>query len=188
MSRPLHSQQQPSPWDCSTIPMLQLPTTACSREPAVLSRVHMAVARSVWFSFHLGCHRSAVSLSALNVSSSDSDNCPSVGIGSLLQFPHLPRAGLVLLTPVFPLFPSSYRVLHGFIHSFPLVRYSCLLSAGVPHALLCWQYIPDVSMETDVLHMHVLLHHLFLPPDFSFNMWCICYDIVGILKNQQIVT
>ena len=60
MSRPLHSQQQPSPWDCSTIPMLQLPTTACSREPASLSRVHMAVARSVWFSFHLGCHRSAV--------------------------------------------------------------------------------------------------------------------------------
>ena len=188
MSRPLHSQQQPSPWDCSTIPMLQLPTTACSREPASLSRVHMAVARSVWFSFHLGCHRSAVSLSALNVSSSDSDNCPNVGIGPLLQFPHLPRAGLVLLTPVFPLFPSSYRVLHGFKHSFPLVRYSCLLSAGVLHARLCWRYIPDVSMESDVLHMHVLLHHLVLPPDFSFNMWCICYDIVGILKNQQIVT
>ena len=30
--------------------------------------VHMAVARTVWFSFHLGCQRSAVSLSALNVS------------------------------------------------------------------------------------------------------------------------
>ena len=30
--------------------------------------VHMAAARTVWFSFHLGCHRSAVSLSALNVS------------------------------------------------------------------------------------------------------------------------
>ena len=28
----------------------------------------MAAARTVWFSFHLGCHRSAVSLSALNVS------------------------------------------------------------------------------------------------------------------------
>ena len=37
--------------------------------------------------------------------------------------------------PVFP--PSSYRVLHGSIYSFPLVRYSCLLSAGVLHALLC---------------------------------------------------
>ena len=28
----------------------------------------MAAARTVWFSLHLGCHRSAVSLSALNVS------------------------------------------------------------------------------------------------------------------------
>ena len=39
-----------------------------SRGPAFLSRVCMAVARTVQFSFHLGCHRSAVSLSALNVS------------------------------------------------------------------------------------------------------------------------
>ena len=36
----------------------------------------------------------------------------------------------------FPLAPSSYWVLHGSIYSFPLVRYSCLLSAGVLHALL----------------------------------------------------
>ena len=31
---PLHSQQQPSPWDCSTIPELHLPATAPSRGPA----------------------------------------------------------------------------------------------------------------------------------------------------------
>ena len=64
----LCSQQQPSPWDCLTIPNLQLPAAAPSREPASLSSVCMAVARTVWFSFHLGCHRSAASLSALNVS------------------------------------------------------------------------------------------------------------------------
>ena len=64
----LHSQQQPSPWGCSTIPKLQLPAAAPSRGPASLSRVRMAAARTVWFSFHSGCHRSAVSLSALNVS------------------------------------------------------------------------------------------------------------------------
>ena len=138
--------------------------------------------------------------------SSDSDNHPAVGIGPLLQFPHPPRAGLVLRTLLFsPLVPSAYRVLkvnlqvtqpcptlcdpmdspwnspgqntgvgslfllqqifptqqskkgllhcrwnlylltyqgspwvlHGSIYSFPLVRYSCLLSAGVLHALLC---------------------------------------------------
>ena len=67
--------------------------------------------------------------------SSDSDNCPDVGIGPPLQFP---RAGPALLTlPFFPLVPSSYRVLRGSMYSFPLVRYSCPHSAGVLHALLC---------------------------------------------------
>ena len=37
---------------------------------------------------------------------SDSDNCPNVGIGLLLQLPHPPRAGPVLLTLLF--FPSSF--------------------------------------------------------------------------------
>ena len=36
-----------------------------------------------------------------------------------------------------PQVPSSYRVFYGSIYSFPLVRYSCLLSTGVLHALLC---------------------------------------------------
>ena len=39
---------------------------------------------------------------SLKCFSFDSDNCPSVGIGPLLQFPHRPRAGLVLLTLLFP--------------------------------------------------------------------------------------
>ena len=43
-----------------------------------------------------------------------SDNCPDVGIGPLLQFPHPPRAGPVLLTLLFfPLVPSSYQALPG---------------------------------------------------------------------------
>ena len=62
----LCSQQQPSPWDCFTIPKLQLPAAVPSRGPVSLSRVCMAAGRTVRFSFHLGCHRSAVSLSALN--------------------------------------------------------------------------------------------------------------------------
>ena len=96
----------------------------------------MAAARTVWFSFHLGCHRSAVSLSLKCFS--DSDNCPNVGIGTLLQFPE-PAEGMSSPpnTPVSPPTSSSYRVLRGFIYSFPLVRYSCLLLAGVLHALLC---------------------------------------------------
>ena len=63
----LCSQQQPLTRDCSTITK-QLPASGPSRGPASLSRVCMAVARTVWFSFHLGCHRSPVSLSALSVS------------------------------------------------------------------------------------------------------------------------
>ena len=44
----------------------------------------------------------------------------------------------VLLTLLFfSLVPLSYRVLCGSIYLFPLVRYSCLLSAGVLYALLC---------------------------------------------------
>ena len=61
-----------------------------------------------------------------------------MGIGPLLQFPNPWRAGPVLRTLLFsPLVPSSYQALHDSIYSFPLVRHSCPLSAGVLHALLC---------------------------------------------------
>ena len=134
----LRSQHQPSPSDCSTIPKLQLPAAAPSRRPTFLPRVHMTAARTVWFSFHLGCHRSAVSLSALNVSLLTQTVARHVGIRSLLQFLHPLRVGPVLLTLLFfPLAPSSYQVLHGSINCFPLVRSSCPLSAGVLHASLC---------------------------------------------------
>ena len=106
----LHSQQQPSPCDCSTNPKLQLPVAAPSRGPASLSGVCRAVARTVCFYFHLGCHRSAVSLLALNDFTYNLDNCPDVGIGPLLQFPQ-PTEGRSspTNTPVFP--PSSFILL-----------------------------------------------------------------------------
>ena len=51
LSPPLHppflSQQQPSPWDCSTIPKLQIPAAAPSRRLASLSGECMATARTV---------------------------------------------------------------------------------------------------------------------------------------------
>ena len=79
-----------------------------------------------------------ISYFTLSLKLSDSDNCPNMGIGPLLHFPHPPRAGSVLLTLLFfPLVPSSYQVLRGSMYSFPLVRYSCPLSPGVLHALLC---------------------------------------------------
>ena len=131
----LRSQQQPSPWVCSTIPKLQLPAAALTRWHVSLLGLCMAAVRTVWFSFHLGFHRSPVSLSALNGSPMTialmwgSDHCFSSPTC---------RAGLVLLALLFLLLiPSSYRVLCGSKYSFLLVRFSCLLSAGVLHTLLC---------------------------------------------------
>ena len=131
------------PWDCSTIPKLQLPATAPSRGPGSLSGVCLGY---VCLGYSKNClilipfrlpQISCFTLS-LKCFSSDSDICLDVGIGPLLQFPYLLRAGPVLLILLFsPLVPSSYQVLHGSIYSFPLVRYSCPLSAGVLHALLC---------------------------------------------------
>ena len=120
------SRQQSLPWDCSTIPKLQLPAAAHLGGPASLSGVCMAAARTVWVSFHR-CEWEQPQISWLTPSlkcfSSDSDSCPDVGIRPLIQFPHTPRAPPVLLT--FPLIPSSYWVLCGSAYSFPLVRYSC---------------------------------------------------------------
>ena len=74
---------------------------------------------------------------SLKCFSSDSDNRPDVGIIPPHSVP-LPTEGRPSPnTPVFP--PSSVilQVLSDAIYSFLLVRYSCLLSAGVLHALLC---------------------------------------------------
>ena len=75
---------------------------------------------------------------SLKCFSSDSDKCSNVETRPLLKFPHPLRAGPVLWTLLFSrLLPSSYWILCGSIYSSLLVRYSCLLSAGVLHVLLC---------------------------------------------------
>ena len=51
------------------------------------------------------------------------------------------------------------QVLCGSIYSFPLVRYSCPLLAGVLIHFCVWRCIPDVSRERDVLHVYLLLCH-----------------------------
>ena len=130
----LHSQQQPSPWDCSTIPKLQLPAAAPSRGPV---RVQVWLWQGLSFSFHLGCHRSAVLLSALNVSPLTQTVALMWGWIPASVSPPAKVRSIINNTPVSPLVPSSYRVLRGSIYSFPLVRHSCRLSAGVLHALLC---------------------------------------------------
>ena len=138
----LHSQHQPLPWDCSTIPMLQLPAAVPSRGPTSLSGVHttvqMTVAR-IFCMILIPFRLSQISCFTLSLKrfSSVPKNSLDVGIRPLLQFLYLPRAGLVLLTPLFPLLPSSCQVLRGSICSFLVLRFSCLLSFGVLQALFC---------------------------------------------------
>ena len=132
---------------------------------------------------------------SLECFSSDSDNCPNMGIGPLLQFPHCLRAGPVLLTLLFFLLvPSPYLVLHGSIYSFPLVRYSCPLSASVLHALLCLKVYSWSIQERDVLHIHLILHHLVVvvfkrkashpPCKYMFLMY-FSVVLVGLLLKQS---
>ena len=109
---------------------------------------------------------------SLKCFSSDSDNCPAVGIRPLLQFLHPPKAGPVLLILLFScLVPSPYQVLCGSIYSFPLVRYSCPLSPGVLHALLClkvysylylWREIYSTSTYTSTILFSSLVCFLYL--------------------------
>ena len=77
----------------------------CSKDPLIL--IPFRLPQISCFALSLKCF------------SSDSDNRLDVGIGPLLQFPHPLRADPVLLTLLlFPLVPSSYRVLCGSICSF----------------------------------------------------------------------
>ena len=108
----LCSQQQPSPWDCASIAKLQLLATAPSRGPSSLSRVCMAVARTVWFSFHLGCHRSVVSLSALSVSPLTQTVALTGGSDPCFSSPT--HQGQVQSTNS-PVFLLSFFILPGFV-------------------------------------------------------------------------
>ena len=66
-------------------------------------------------------------------------------------------------TPVFPLVHPT---------KFCMVLYILFLWSGTPvcsQQVFCihfcvWRCIPDVSVERDVLHVHLLLYHLFLSP------------------------
>ena len=134
----LRSQQQPSPWDCFTIPKLPAPNRCPFQETSVPVQGMYGCGKDclILIPFRLS-QISCFSL-CLECFSSDSDNCPTVGTRPLLQFLHPLRAGPVLLTlPFPPLVPSSYRVLRGSIYSLPLVRCSCPLSAGVLDTRLC---------------------------------------------------
>ena len=102
---------------------------------------------------------------SLKCFSSDLDNCPDVGIGPhAAVLPPTEGRSSPTNTSVFSLVASSYQVLRRSIYSFPLVRYSCLLSAGVLHALLCLKvYSCSIHRERCTPHLPTP------PPSFSFH-------------------
>ena len=115
----------------SSSQLLPLPGDLC------VSRVCMAVARTAILIPFRPPEISCFTLS-LKCFSSDSDNRPDVGIRPLLPFPHPLKAAPVRpILPFSPLVPSSYRVLHGSMYSFLMVRYFCPILASVLRALLC---------------------------------------------------
>ena len=135
----LHSQQQPLPWDCSTLPS-QTPTPShCAfQETSVPVRGMHGCSKDC--RILIPFRRPQVSCFTLGLKcfSSDSDNRPAVGIGPWLQFPHPLRAGPVLLTPLF--FPPSSFIQQSFVWFYTVFSTGQVLlpvSAGVLHALLC---------------------------------------------------
>ena len=84
-----------------------------SRRPAFLPNIGMAVASTISFSFHLGYHRSAVSLSDLNVSPLTQTTAPLMGSEPSFNYPTHMRVGPVVLTFVSPPTPppSSFILL-----------------------------------------------------------------------------
>ena len=93
--------------------------------------------------------------------SSDSDNCPDAGIRPLLQFPHLPRAGPVLVTLLlFAPVPSSYQVFCGSIY---FSTGQVLLSA-LSWCSACTSVSEGVFLmySWEEMHIHLLLRHLVL--------------------------
>ena len=77
--------------------------------------------------------------------SSDSDNCPDVGIGPLLQFPHPPRAGPFLLTLLF--FPPSSFLLPSFAWVYIFVSVGQVLLSTLGWCSTCTSVSEDVSVE-----------------------------------------
>ena len=144
--------------------------------------VHMAVARIVWFSFHLCCHRSAASFSVSNVSPLTQTIALSWGLDPYFSSSTHRGQGVVSRQSYqhscfFTLVSASYQVFHGSIYSFSVVRYSCPLSAGVLQALLClkmysWCILGERCNSTSTYFSTILLY----PFAFLFILFFIRLD------------
>ena len=93
----------------SSFQLLCLPLEGVQGTYVSLYRIRMAVGSAVWFSFHLGCHRLAVSLSALKISPLTQTVDPMWGSDPFFSFPTHRGQVHPRNSPVFP--PSSFVLL-----------------------------------------------------------------------------
>ena len=114
------------------------------RGPASLFGVCVAVARTVWFSFHWGCHRSAVSFSALNVSSLTQAIAQIWGSDPLLQF--LPAKGRSNLTNT-SVFPPVSFVLPSFAWFYILFSTGQVLLSALSWCSACTSVTKGVFLK-----------------------------------------
>ena len=146
--------------------------------------VCMCPARTVWFLFYLGCHRSAVSLSALNVFPLTQTIAPKRGSNPSFSSPTHKGGPSPTNTPVFP--PSSFTLpSFSWFYIFFSSGQDLLSTVMVFCMHFCvWRCIPLTSVERDVLYIHLLLLHLVLPFDlfvWSIQVWNI---FIFIISNE----
>ena len=183
----LHSQLQPSPWDCSIIPKFQFPAALPCRRPASCLECMAAVRRlSVCFSLQLGFHRSAASLSDLNVSPLTQTIAPVWG-SDPASVP-LPTKGRSSPTNT-PVFPSSSFILLFFL----LLLFCVFFSTGqVLLSALSW-CSTHISVCEGVFLMYLWREMysmftysstiLFHPAQFNFLMLIYCHYISQTFLN-----
>ena len=111
---------------------------------------------------------------SLECFSSDSDNCPHVGSGPLVQFPHLLRAGPVLQTLLFfPLVPCPTEFCMGL---YILFHWSDILSVLLPWCSACTSVSEGVFLMYTLREMYSTSTYsstiLFPSPIFYFAKSC----------------
>ena len=160
------SQQQTSPWYCSPVPMLQLPAAALSRGLASLSGVCMAGPRIVCvvltpFSLSWICCFTLQQPQVLPHCPKQLPRCGDLTPASVLPPPRCRSSPAHSLS----FFPSLLCPTEFCVVLYILFHWSGTLACSqlVFHKIFCvLRCVPDVSIEREVLHIHLLLHHLIL--------------------------
>ena len=135
----LHSSSQP-PWVLEDL-------------HSCLGYIWMQQGSSVGFSLHSDCHRSIAALSNSLKCFPASQTMPQCRDLTPASVPSPSKYGSSpASSPLFHFLPLSYQVLCGSTYSFPGVRYSCLLSAGILKDLYLKMHSWNIC--GDVLHVY----------------------------------